>query len=118
MALCADVGRGQVRRLGGLQVAVARGAALEGLGLWRPQRDEADAAAGRVGVVAAEQVGQVLVVGGAVVHACVEVGGKERHQWAPLGILVALDCEGPVAKYCSVDTVSGEHIYNLYTDQK
>lgn len=95
MTLGANVRVGQVPVLRGLEVAVARGAALEGVRLDRPQRDEADATAGAVGAVAAavERAGHVIAVGGAVVHARVEVGGEEGNQRQALGVLVALDRE-------------------------
>ena len=98
MALCPDI-RLVERRLihrPRLEIAVARRAALDGAGLGRPQRDEADRVASRVGVGGVE--GEVTRDGGRVrgagVHARVEVGCEEGHERCVWRVLVAEHGEG------------------------
>ena len=94
MTLRPDVRIAQATSLRWLQVAIPRRAALQGIRLARPQRDEADRLARRVGV------SDVFIVGSACVHARVDIRGEERQQRIARSVLVAVDRKCVVSKHC------------------
>lgn len=97
MTLGPDVRVVQVARLRRLQVTIPWRAPLQGIRLVCPQRDEADAPACAVG-------DSVAVVGGARVHARVDVRGEQCHERVAGGVLVALDGERVVSDHCGFET--------------
>lgn len=101
MALGSNVGdiepRNVLRRR--FQVAVARRRAVFCGGQVRPQRDEADAAAGGV-LAAAEELGRVYRVGRTCVDARVHVCREQAHEGVAGGVAIAVDCEVCIAEDC------------------
>lgn len=98
MAFSPDIRRIGRCSLRGLEIAVPRGFARQSSRLVSPERDKADAAAGRVSVVG-KAGGQFLSVRRAGVHARLNTRGEKVHERCANGVLVALDGEGVVANY-------------------